>query len=426
MKNKHKPSRIIILILSCFTILLSIAAGFILIYRLGSFSAAEKLIFSQSFSEFRSANNGRKATGDPRLKPSSAVSPTPSASLYPDVTIACYSPCPDFVLPISASNASVYETPADVVDSAKNGVVSILNYHYNTKTGNYFAFGSSSGFIVSDKGYILTNAHAVSNAKRLEVSFFDQTSVDALMVGFDLTTDIAVIKIPEESVSCVLPLGNSDQIRVGEYVLAIGNPLSSDNLYGTVSLGIVSGKDRAVNIDGFTNNFIQTDAALNPGNSGGPLLNMCGSVVGMNTAKAISAGYDDYGNSISSEGIGFSLPINDVAQIANILIQHGEIPRPGIGITVYTLDAENAETLKTVVGVYVDSVNSGSPADIAGMKAGDVIVKFNDISISDQDQLIELVKAMQIGGVSKLTVFRNGEYIELSVSIGNMNDFNNK
>lgn len=424
MKNKHNTSKKIVITLTCLVLLSAFAISFIFIFTVGTFGADTLKAGKQSE---RAGENAEPEIVFPfEDKDRKESKPEPTAEpAFEDVSVPYAEPEPDFVF--SSGNeetAAVYESPADVVDAVKDGVVGITNFHYNRNKGTYFEYGSSSGFIVSEKGYIMTNAHAVSDAKKIEVTFTDKTTVEALMVGFDLTTDIAVIKIPEDKAVCHLSLGDSSAVRVGEYVLAIGNPLSSDNLYGTVSMGIISGTDRQVNIDGFTNAFIQTDAALNPGNSGGPLLNMKGQVIGMNTAKSITAGYDSYGQSISSEGIGFSLPINDVMAIASTLIRNGYIPRPGIGITVYTLTEEDAEPMGLVPGVYVDSVNADGPAGAAGLLKGDVIVKCNGEDIADKDRLVELVQSVPIGGSLTVSVFRAGEYFDFEIGIGNMNEFN--
>lgn len=428
MKNNRHSSRLLIAVLSCMLILLSCSVCLIFIYKVGSYSVDALSVPSAVLSnETSNATKLLPSTSAAATKaPSKTVQSLPPVSLFPDVSVPLASPDPDFVLSNSTGvDNDINRSPADIIENVKDGVVAILNYHYNTRTGKYFAYGTSSGFIVSKSGYILTNAHAVSDAKKLEVTFSDNTTVEAHLVGYDLTTDIAVIKVPESSIKCCLELGDSDSIRVGEYVLAMGNPISSESLYGTVSLGIVSGKNREMNIDGFLNSYIQTDAALNPGNSGGPLFDMNGRVVGMNTAKAISAGYDDYGNPISSEGIGFSLPINDVIAIANILIQNGMIPRPGIGITVYTLTAENAASINSVEGVWIDSVSIGGPAQNAGLEKGDVIVRCNDQPIKDKDVLVEIIRSVPIESTVELTVFRKGEYLTFTVLIGNMNDFKN-
>lgn len=325
----------------------------------------------------------------------------------------------------SASDSVCFDNPADVVESVKDCVVGISNYYYQSEKNDYILVGSGSGFIVSEQGYILTNAHVVSDADRLDILLSDGTTKNAVMVGYDLNTDIAVIKLKEGTFSNVAIIGDSSDLKVGEYVLAIGNPLSSYNLYGTVSFGIVSGIAREINIDGYTNNFIQTDAALNPGNSGGPLFNMCGQVIAMNSAKAINAGTDDWGNSISSEGIGFALPINDVITIANNLIHNNRIIRPGIGVTIYTLDENTAKEMETVPGILIYSVTSNGPAYSAGIKAGDVIVKYNGEEVLEQQDLIDDIKSKSIGDTVILTVFRGGEYLDFTVLIDDSNSFNN-
>ena len=324
-----------------------------------------------------------------------------------------------------AEDTAVYE-PADVVEKVMDGITGVTSYRYYKEKEDYAAYSSGTAFVASGEGYVITNAHIVSTADKVELTMNDGSTVEAQMVGFDSNTDIAVLKIPAEKVTTVLSLGNSDTIRVGEYVLAVGNPLSSYSLYGSVSLGIVSGKAREINIDGFTNNYIQTDAALNPGNSGGPLFDLHGFVVGMNSAKAMTAGYDDYGNTLSSEGIGFSIPINDVIVIANRLIQGGTLVRPGVGIAVYTLDADTAGEVGLVPGVLVSSVTEYGPADTAGMKAGDVIVKFNGVDVLEQSVIVEGVAACQVGDTVTFTVYRDGAYLDIAVTVGNMNIFNNQ
>lgn len=332
---------------------------------------------------------------------------------------------PGTTLSSCINDCTVYTTPADVVEAVEQGVVGILNYSYDNNLDEYTLIGSGSGFFVSENGYLLTNAHVVSEADKLEIRLFDGTIVEAVMVGYDLSTDIAVIKSQSSTTPQVLTLGNSDTARVGEYVLAIGNPLGTYNLYGTVSLGIISGISREINIEGYTNNYIQTDAALNPGNSGGPMFNMSGQVIAMNSAKALNAGTDEYGCAVDSEGIGFALPINDVIQIANNIIHYGGVIRPGIGITVYTLDAKSAEQMELIPGVLVYSVTPLGPADEAGIKAGDVIVKYNGIDAIEKEILTEDIKNREIGYKANITLFRGGEYIDVTVIVGDMNIFNN-
>ena len=176
-----------------------------------------------------------------------------------------------------------------------------------------------SGFVVSSDGLIVTNNHVIDGADEIEIEFFSGKKLPAKVIGKDEKTDIAVLKVESAQLQ-PLKLGDSDSVRVGEYVLAIGNPLSSDELANTITFGIVSATKREVTIDNYTNSYLQTDAAINFGNSGGPLNNLNGEVIGINSAKTITAGYDDLGNAVSAEGFGFALPINQVKKIMEVLI----------------------------------------------------------------------------------------------------------
>ncbi|MPM71890.1 Serine protease Do-like HtrA [bioreactor metagenome] len=209
---------------------------------------------------------------------------------------------------------------------------------------------------------------------------------------------------------------------MGEYVLAIGNPLSSDELANTITFGIVSATARQVTIDNYTNDYLQTDAAINFGNSGGPLINMLGEVIGINSAKTVTAGYDEMGNALSAEGIGFALPINQVQKIMEILITKGYVERPGIGVTVTTVDKAMAEENGIPTGAIVLSVVKGHPADQAGILAGDVIVEAKEKTIETQDEFVNIVKTCMIGDELKVKLYRDGEYLELTIVVGNKTD----
>ena len=217
-----------------------------------------------------------------------------------------------------------------------------------------------------------------------------------------------------------LPLGNSDSVRVGEFVLAIGNPISSDELYGSVTFGIISAKARQINIEGFENEYIQTDAAVNPGNSGGPLINMNGEVIGVTSAKYITAGYDEYGNSISSEGIGFALPIRNVMNIVDALIKNGSVPRPGIGVTIATRSEEAAQAENKPAGIYVYSITEGGPAEQAGLQVDDVILALNGLEMT-QDEFVLVIRSKSIGEQITFTILRNGETMDIVVTVGDLN-----
>ena len=222
-----------------------------------------------------------------------------------------------------------------------------------------------------------------------------------------------------------LPIGDSNALRVGEYVIAIGNPLSSYELYGTVTFGIISATAREINIDGFVNTYLQTDAAINFGNSGGPLINMAGQVIGMNTAKSLTAGYDSRGNAISAEGIGFALPIQNVIEIANVILKEGSLVRPGIGVQIRTVDQETAAENGVPVGCRIEELTEGAPADQAGLKVGDIITKADDVTVTVNDDVVNYVRSKEVGDKVAFTVYREGEYLTITVTVGDMNRFSN-
>lgn len=315
----------------------------------------------------------------------------------------------------------------DIYDAVSPGVVGVLNYiQVENAKGKKIdeLYGSGTGFVVSSEGYILTNAHVVQGASKVTVKVYGEDQErDATLIGSDTETDIAVLKVDGANLQ-PLKLGNSDAVRVGEYVLAIGNPLSTDELANTITFGIVSATKREVTIDNYTNTYLQTDAAINFGNSGGPLINMNGEVIGINSAKTITAGYDEMGNAVSAEGIGFALPINQVQKIMQVLITKGYIERPGIGVTVSTLDEAMAEELGVPVGALVESVVKGRPADQAGVLAGDIITEANGETITTHQQLVNIVLGCMIGDELKLKVYRDGSYVDLTIVIGNKSDMN--
>ncbi|HRX57370.1 MAG TPA: trypsin-like peptidase domain-containing protein [Eubacteriales bacterium] len=320
----------------------------------------------------------------------------------------------------------VVENPIpDIYDAVSPGVVGVINY---TKTislngkEDYEVYGSGTGFAVSSEGYILTNAHVVDGADKLTVKLVGEDDErDAVLIGSDTETDIAVLKVEGVTLQ-PLKLGDSDSVRVGEYVLAIGNPLSTDELANTITFGIISATTREITIDNYTNTYLQTDAAINFGNSGGPLINMQGEVIGINSAKTITAGYDEYGNAVSAEGIGFALPINQAKKIMEILITEGIVERPGVGITVSTVTEELAEANGVPVGAYVESVVKDRPAAEAGVLAGDIIVEANGKTITDHEELVDIVLSCTIGDELKIKVYRDGEYLDLTIVIGNKSE----
>jgi len=326
-------------------------------------------------------------------------------------------PVLDGVAPVIVSDSPV----ADIAEGVNDSVVSILIYKEMQMQNGETAlrrYSGGSGFIFSSEGYILTNYHVVQGYDAIEVVFANEKTTSAELVGYDSEMDVAVLKIDFPQIKA-LEIGDSDLLRTGEYVIAVGTPGVSSQLYdGTVTLGIVSSLNRSVTIDGITHNYIQTDAAINFGNSGGPLLNMEGKVVGINTAKTVTAGFDAYGNSISAEGLSFALPINDVLEKLEVLITEGYVTHPGIGMSVISLTEQDAEMLQMPMGVLVYSVVVDGPAHQAGVKPDDVVQRCDGVSITQQDELIEMIKAKKVGDQITLNIWRNGENLEVTVTIG--------
>ena len=353
------------------------------------------------------------ATPEPSPEPEAELPETgkiPAVQNVPDPEIEQYLAQP--------FNVDELSSIPDVVDAVFPGVIGVLNYQKGKgdKAEPVLA-GSGSGFIYTENGYIITNQHVVEGAVLLKVALHNGETYDATLIGSDVMTDVAVLHIDAQGLQ-PLPIGDSAKARVGEFVLAIGDPISADELSGSVTFGIVSALSRQINIEGFVNEYMQTDAAVNPGNSGGPLINMRGEVIGVTSAKYISAGVDESGQNISSEGIGFALPINNVVEIAQTLIREGSTVRPGIGVTIVTYLEATAQ-IKTP-GVYIYSVTEDSPAEIAGVQVGDRLLSLDGKELT-QDEFVAEIRTKKVGDTIKLTVERNGETLELTVVVGDMN-----
>lgn len=268
---------------------------------------------------------------------------------------------------------------------------------------------SGSGFFITTDGYILTNRHVVEGAEKLLVTTSEKTDIPAKLVGTDPHMDLAVIKIDVDHAAPALPLGDSDALRVGEWVMAIGNPLILDN---SVTVGVVSGKERSLGAgDLSVGDYIQTDAAINFGNSGGPLLNARGEVVGINTA-IVRGGADG-----RIEGIGFALPISLVKRVITQLVETGTVKRGYMGVTVRPIDSTMVEfyKLKNRNGALVARVNKGMPADKAGLRAEDIILSVEGRSIRNSNDLVNVVSAYSPGDKIKLQVLRDGKEMSIPV-----------
>jgi serine protease Do len=262
-----------------------------------------------------------------------------------------------------------------------------------------------SGFIVSREGYIITNNHVVENADEVTVRLNNEHEFKAEVIGRDPKTDLALVKIDAHEKLFAVPLGDSDALHVGEWVMAIGNPFG---LSHTVTTGIVSAKGRVIGAGPY-DNFIQTDASINPGNSGGPLFNIRGEVVGINTA--IIAG---------GTGIGFAVPVNMAKEVMPQLKEHGKVTRGWIGVYIQEItdDLQESLDLKDRNGALVADVDDGSPADKAGVKRSDVIVAFNGKPITKMEELPRAVAATPVGKKVEMDVIRDGKTKTLEIEVG--------
>ena len=267
---------------------------------------------------------------------------------------------------------------------------------------------SGSGFIMSEDGYVVTNFHVVEGATSVNVVLYDGKSLPAQLVGYDSTNDIALLKVEANGLSPVV-LGSSDDLIVGDQVVAIGNPLGE--LTSTLTVGYVSAKERTVSTDGTVMNMIQTDAAINSGNSGGPLFNMKGEVVGITTAKY--SGSSPSGASI--EGIGFAIPMDDVLEELQELRDFGYIKSAYLGVMVQNMDTSVASIYGLPVGAYVVGVEEGYCAHRAGIQEKDIIVAVGDEKITTITDLTRALRDYEPGDKAKLTVYRAGQYMTLLV-----------
>lgn len=269
--------------------------------------------------------------------------------------------------------------------------------------------GEGSGVVYSEDGYIITNYHVIENAigketSKVYVLFPDNESVEATIIGYDSVTDMAVLKVEKTGLTAA-EFGNSEDISVGELAVAIGNPLGEE-FAGTVTVGYISATNRKMSTDGTTYNLIQTDAAINSGNSGGPLVNTKGKVIGINTAKIASTGV---------EGMGFAIPSNEILPIIEELITNKKIVRPYIGIGGISLSKNLATRYNLVEGIYIQTVDDKGPAYIAGIKQGDVITEADGITVKSIAELNEIKYKKNVGDKIKLKIYRETEYKEITV-----------
>lgn len=268
-----------------------------------------------------------------------------------------------------------------------------------------------SGFIIdAEKGYIITNNHVVRDADNVRVTFHDDETVHAEIIGRDDKTDIAVLQVKTDKKLMQVHFGDSDKMRVGDWVVAIGNPFG---LGGTVTAGIVSARQRDIN-SGPYDDFIQTDASINRGNSGGPMFNLAGEVIGINTAIFSPSG--------GSVGIGFAIPANLAKPVIDQIIKYGHTRRGWLGVRIQGVTEEIAESLglKGVKGALVATVTKDSPASKADVEAGDIILEFNGQKVNEMRELPRIVAETEIGTTAKMVLWRDGQEKTVSVQIGEL------
>lgn len=303
-------------------------------------------------------------------------------------------------------------TPGEVYARNVGAVVAISSeatvtniYGQRSKTAS-----SGSGFIATEDGYVVTNYHVVTGAEKLTVITYDAKQYDAVLVGYDSVNDLAVLKIDGEGLQCVT-FGSSSNLIVGDQVVAIGNPLGE--LTNTLTVGYVSAVDRDVTTSGTVISMIQTDAAINSGNSGGPLFNMKGEVVGITTAKY--SGTSSSGASI--EGIGFAIPIDDLMGMINDLTQVGYITGAYLGVMVKDMDAGAASAYGLPMGAYVQEVVSGNCAQTAGVQAKDIIVAVGEYEVGSVSDLTRVLRNFHGGDTTTITVCRAGAQLKLDITL---------
>lgn len=412
--KKHNGLKITAFILS----LAIVGAGSIQVYKYVEANSPEISDFDESSDNLendnsKSQNSESDSSEDEVQKVQSVIdiSPKTDAMAIPDIV--------ENVMPsvVGVSATFAYSQP-------NYGYGWGWGYDSGVEGSSRNMIGTGTGIIMSKDGYIVTNAHCIYDeseykcglAVDVSVLFMDETEAEAKIIGYDTETDLAVLKVDKKNLTPA-PFGESSELRVGETVIAIGNPLGFE-LFGSVTSGIVSALDRQISINEKNMTLIQTDAAINSGNSGGPLLNGCGQVVGINSAKMSSS----YG-SASIEGLGFAIPIDSAKVIIDDLINYRYVKgRPQIGISTKDVTETISNYYNIPMGVYVVSVQEDSTAEFAGIKVGDVIIAVDGESITTGEELNEKKSLHKAGDEITLTVSRGGEDIDITLVLQEANN----
>ena len=341
---------------------------------------------------------------------SAAAAPTAASS---DASVMLEGKRQTAALQVASVDTSKLLTASEVYAQNVNSTVGITT----SITTNYFGYqttaaAAGSGFILTQDGYILTNYHVVESSDSIKVTTYDGTSYDAQLIGYDESNDIAVLKVDANDLTPVV-LGDSDSVSVGDSVVAIGNPLGE--LTFSLTAGAISALDRPVTLSsGTTMNLMQTDCAINSGNSGGALFNMYGEVIGITNAKYSSSSSS---SEASIDNIGFAIPINQVRSIVESIIQNGYIVKPYIGVSVSDVSSES-QSYGLPQGAAVRSVVENSPAAEAGLQENDIITAANGDAITGSNDLVKLVKAASAGNTLELTVYRQGQTVTITLTVG--------
>jgi len=302
-----------------------------------------------------------------------------------------------------------------VVNVAEEVLPSIVMIKSKANVSNGFMTqnldkGTGSGIIYKEDGYIITNQHVIDGASQLEVILNDGRTFEGRVIGQDVKTDLAVIKINGSKLP-VGKLGDSSKLKVGELAVAIGNPVG-EQFSGSVTAGIISALNRSITIGGEKKlELIQTDAAVNPGNSGGALANKDGEIIGINSAKL---------ESLSIEGMSFAIPINDAIPIIDQLVDHGYVKRPWIGVGIANVTDDIAKEYNIPKGIYIAKVYYNSPAEKFGLKVEDVITEINGEKINNVEKLSQVIEKYNPGDRIKLKVYRNKNYMDIDIELGTM------